>query len=240
MNLALIFAGGVGKRMGNSGIPKQFLRLYGKEIIIYTLEIFENNENIDGVVISCLEEKIELLKKLIVKYEFKKVKSIVSGGKTGQESIYNGLKELEKYYSKNDIVLIHDGVRPLINNETVNNNIELVKQKGNAITTAPAIETIIKLEEEKDVIKDIFNRSECFMARAPQSFILNDILDAHEKAIIDKKDDFIDSASIMAYYGHNLNIINGPSENIKITTPSDFYIFKAILDMKENLNIFGL
>jgi putative 2-C-methyl-D-erythritol 4-phosphate cytidylyltransferase 2 len=240
MNLALIFAGGVGKRMGNSGIPKQFLRLYGKEIIIYTLEIFENNENIDGVVISCLEEKIELLKKLIVKYEFKKVKSIVSGGKTGQESIYNGLKELEKYYSKNDIVLIHDGVRPLINNETVNNNIELVKQKGNAITTAPAIETIIKLEEEKDVIKDIFNRSECYMARAPQSFFLGDILEKHRRAIKDKKFDFIDSASLMSYYGESLNILNGPVENIKITTPSDFYIFKAILDMKENLNIFGL
>lgn len=240
MNLALIFAGGVGKRMGNSGIPKQFLRLYGKEIIIYTLEIFENNENIDGVVISCLEEKIELLKKLIVKYEFKKVKSIVSGGKTGQESIYNGLKELEKYYSKNDIVLIHDGVRPLINNETVNNNIELVKQKGNAITTAPAIETIIKLEEEKDVIKDIFNRSECYMARAPQSFFLGDILEKHRRAIKDKKFDFIDSASLMSYYGESLNILNGPVENIKITTSSDFYIFKAILDMKENLNIFGL
>ena len=240
MNLALIFAGGVGKRMGNSGIPKQFLRLYGKEIIIYTLEIFENNENIDGVVISCLEEKIELLKKLIVKYEFKKVKSIVSGGKTGQESIYNGLKELEKYYSKNDIVLIHDGVRPLINNETVNNNIELVKQKGNAITTAPAIETIIKLEEEKDVIKDIFNRSESYMARAPQSFFLGDILEKHRRAIKDKKFDFIDSASLMSYYGESLNILNGPVENIKITTPSDFYIFKAILDMKENLNIFGL
>jgi len=204
------------------------------------LEIFENNENIDGVVISCLEEKIELLKKLIVKYEFKKVKSIVSGGKTGQESIYNGLKELEKYYSKNDIVLIHDGVRPLINNETVNNNIELVKQKGNAITTAPAIETIIKLEEEKDVIKDIFNRSECYMARAPQSFFLGDILEKHRRAIKDKKFDFIDSASLMSYYGESLNILNGPVENIKITTPSDFYIFKAILDMKENLNIFGL
>ena len=100
MNLALIFAGGVGKRMGNSGMPKQFLKLYGKEIIVYTLEIFENNENIDGIVISCLEEKIELLKELIVKYRFKKVKSIVPGGITGQESIYNGLKELEKYYSK--------------------------------------------------------------------------------------------------------------------------------------------
>ena len=130
MNLALIFAGGVGKRMGNSGMPKQFLKLYGKEIIVYTLEIFENNENIDGIVISCLEEKIELLKELIVKYRFKKVKSIVPGGITGQESIYNGLKELEKYYSKEDIVLIHDGVRPLINNETVDNNIKTVRQKG--------------------------------------------------------------------------------------------------------------
>lgn len=240
MNIALIFAGGIGKRMNTTGIPKQFLKLYGKEIIVYTLEIFENNQNIDGIVISCLKEKIEDLRKIIEKNNLKKVVSIVPGGNTGQESIYNGLKEIEKRYSKNDIVLIHDGVRPLINNETVNNNIELVKQKGNAITTAPAIETIIKLEEEKDVIKDIFNRSECYMARAPQSFFLGDILEKHRRAIKDKKFDFIDSASLMSYYGESLNILNGPVENIKITTPSDFYIFKAILDMKENLNIFGL
>lgn len=240
MNIALIFAGGIGKRMNTTGIPKQFLKLYGKEIIIYTLEIFENNENIDGIVISCLREKIDDLRKIIEKNNLKKVVSIVQGGDTGQESIYNGLKEIEKRYSKDDIVLIHDGVRPLINNNTIDDNINLVKEKGNAITTAPAIETIVRLENENNIIKDIFNRSECFMARAPQSFILNDILDVHEKAIIDKKDDFIDSASIMAYYGHSLNIINGPSENIKITTPSDFYIFKAILDMKENLKIFGL
>lgn len=240
MNIALIFAGGIGKRMNTTGIPKQFLKLYGKEIIVYTLEIFENNKNIDGIIISCLKEKIDELKNIIEKNNLKKIVAIVPGGSTGQESIYNGLKEIEKRYSKEDIVLIHDGVRPLINNDTINDNINLVKEKGNAITTAPAIETIVRLENENNIIKDIFNRSECFMARAPQSFILNDILDAHEKAIIDKKDDFIDSASIMAYYGHNLNIINGPSENIKITTPSDFYIFKAILDMKENLNIFGL
>ena len=240
MNLALIFAGGVGKRMGNSGVPKQFLKLYGKEIIIYTLEVFENNKNIDGIIISCLREKIDDLKKIIKKNNLKKVVSIIPGGSTGQESIYNGLREIEKKYSKTDIVLIHDGVRPLINDDTINDNINLVKEKGNAITTAPAIETIIKLKKEEEVIDDIYNRSECFMARAPQSFLLKDILEVHEKAIEQKKIDFIDSASIMKYYGHNLNIINGPSENIKITTPSDFYIFKAILDMKENLNIFGL
>ena len=240
MNIALIFAGGIGKRMNTTGIPKQFLKLYGKEIIVYTLEIFENNQNIDGIVISCLKEKIDDLRKIIEKNNLKKVVSIVPGGDTGQESIYNGLKEIKKRYSNNDIVLIHDGVRPLINNDTINDNINLVKEKGNAITTAPAIETIIKLKKEGNIIEDIYNRSECFMARAPQSFQLKDILEAHEKAIKEKKFDFIDSASIMKYYGHNLNIVNGPSENIKITTPSDFYIFKAILDMKENLNIFGL
>ena len=190
MNIALIFAGGIGKRMNTTGIPKQFLKLYGKEIIVYTLEIFENNKNIDGIVISCLKEKIDDLKRTIEKNNLKKVVSIIPGGNTGQESIYNGLKEIEKRYSKDDIVLIHDGVRPLINNDTINDNINLVKEKGNAITTAPAIETIVRLENENNIIKDIFNRSECFMARAPQSFILNDILDAHEKAIIDKKDDF--------------------------------------------------
>ncbi|WP_314293335.1 IspD/TarI family cytidylyltransferase [Fusobacterium periodonticum] len=240
MNIALIFAGGIGKRMNTTGIPKQFLKLYGKEIIVYTLEIFENNKNIDGIVISCLKEKIDDLKRIIEKNNLKKVVSIIPGGNTGQESIYNGLKEIEKRYSKKDIVLIHDGVRPLINDDTINDNINLVKEKGNAITTTPAIETIVRLKNENNIIKDIFNRSECFMARAPQSFFLNDILDVHEKAIKDNKDDFIDSASIMAYYGHSLNILSGPSENIKITTPSDFYIFKAILDMKENLEIFGL
>lgn len=239
MNIALIFAGGIGKRMNNNGIPKQFLKLYGKEIIIYTLEIFEKNENIDGIIVSCLEEKINDLEELIKKYDLKKVKSIVAGGKTGQESIYKGLCEAERYYSKEDIVLIHDGVRPLINEKTIEDNILSVKKYGNAITVVPAIETIIKVEKVEHRIKDILNRNECYMARAPQSFYLKDILSSHRKAIEENKDDFIDSASMMVYYGHKLNIVDGPIENIKITTPSDYYIFKAMQDMKENMNIFG-
>ena len=238
-NIALIFAGGIGKRMNSNGIPKQFLKLYGKEIIIYTLEIFEKNNDIEGIIVSCLEEKISCLKYLIKKYDLKKIRSIIAGGKTGQESIYNGLCEVEKYYSQGDIVLIHDGVRPLINEKTIEDNILSVKKYGSAITTVPAIETIIEVEKEKHKIKNILKRSECYMARAPQSFYLKDILDAHRKAIKENKNDFIDSASMMAYYGYKLNIINGPVENIKITTPLDYYIFKAIQDMKENMNIFG-
>lgn len=239
MNIALIFAGGIGKRMNSNGIPKQFLKLYGKEIIIYTLEIFEKNREIDSIVISCLEEKINDLKELIKKYNLKKIKSIVPGGRTGQESIYNGLCEIEKYYSEEDIVLIHDGVRPLIEQNTIKDNILSVKKYGNAITTIPAIETIIKVEQEKHKIKDILDRNECCLARAPQSFYLKDILTSHRKAIKENMNDFIDSASMMVYYGHKLNIVNGPIENIKITTPSDYYIFKAIQDMKESKDIFG-
>ncbi|MDD7409786.1 IspD/TarI family cytidylyltransferase [Fusobacterium gastrosuis] len=241
MNIALIFAGGIGKRMNTSGIPKQFLKLYGKEIIIYTLEHFENNKEIDSIIIVCLKEKVNFLEKLIKKYEFNKVKMIVNGGKTGQESIYNGLIAAEKISdSSDDIILIHDGVRPLINSEIISKNIETVKLMGNCITSAPAIETIVRLDENSNIIKDIYKRSECYMARAPQSFFLKEILDVHKKAIQENKQDFIDSASIMTYYGHTLNIIVGPSENIKITTPSDFYIFKAIQDMKESLNILGI
>ncbi|KDE61603.1 IspD/TarI family cytidylyltransferase [Fusobacterium necrophorum] len=240
MNIGMIFAGGIGKRMNNSGIPKQFLKLYNKEIIIYTLEIFENSDLIDGIVISCLEEKIEYLKEIILKNNLKKIKSIVPGGKTGQESIYNGLKEISKYYSNKDIVLIHDGVRPLINLSTIENNIQSVKKNGNAITVAEAIETIIQADKDTGVINSIYNRNKMCVARAPQSFYLEDILKCHEKSIYENKLDFIDSASMMNYYGYKLNIVFGPAENIKITTPSDFYTFKAIQDMKENLNIFGI
>lgn len=115
MNIAVIFAGGVGKRMKTNGVPKQFLEVYGKPILIYTLEKFENNHNIDAIVIACLEEKIDYCQKLINKFEITKVRAIVKGGKTGQESIYNGLRAADQISeSDNDIVLIHDGVRPLI------------------------------------------------------------------------------------------------------------------------------
>lgn len=238
MNIAVIFAGGIGKRMNSNGIPKQFLKLNDKEIIIYTLEIFENSKEIDAIVVSCLEEKIMELQKLVKKYNLKKVIKIVKGGKTGQESIYNGIiaaKEISK--NENSILLIHDGVRPLINQKVIIDSISCVEKNKSAILVAPAIETIIKSEENK--IENIYERSTCFMARAPQSFYLSDILEAHEKARVEKKE-FIDSASLMRYYGHKLYIVEGPSENIKITTPIDFYMFKAIKELQKNMEIIGI
>lgn len=238
MNIAVIFAGGIGKRMNSNETPKQFLKLNDKEIIIYTLEIFENSKEIDGIVVSCLEEKIMELQELVKKYNLKKVIKIVKGGETGQESIYNGIiaaKEISK--NENSILLIHDGVRPLINQKVISDSINCVEKNKNAIIVAPAIETIIKSKENK--IENIYERSTCFMARAPQSFYLRDILEAHEKARKDKRE-FIDSASLMKYYGHKLYIVEGPSENIKITTPIDFYMFKAIKELQKNMEIIGI
>ena len=141
MNIAVIFAGGAGVRMNTKSRPKQFLELNGKPIIIYTLELFDNHPQIDAIVVACLKEWIPFLKKMLKKFEINKVVSIVEGGDTGQASIYNGLEAAELFARKQDsaaaepaIVLIHDGVRPLITEETITDNIQEVRRSGSCIT----------------------------------------------------------------------------------------------------------
>ena len=241
MNIAVIFAGGVGKRMNSKTLPKQFLMMRGKPIIVHTLEQFEYNKEIDAIVVACVKEWIEYLKELINKYNLDKVVKIVSGGKTGQESIYNGLCAAETIANGEAIVLIHDGVRPLINQKVIVDNIENVKKHGSAITSVKVKETILIVDSsDTNRIDKIPIRNNTRLARAPQSFWLNEILAAHRKALEEGREDFIDSCSMMQYFGKQLYLIDGPSENIKITTPDDFYIMRAILDAKENSQIYGI
>jgi len=237
-NIAVIFAGGIGRRMNNKALPKQFLKLRGKEIIIYTLEHFENHAEIDGIVIACVEEWIPYLQKMIDKYQLKKVAGIVPGGITGQDSIFQGLDAAGKIYGREGIVLIHDGVRPLIEEKTITDCLASVRTYGSAITVAPVVETIIRVDDD-DRIKDVIERSECLVARAPQCFYLCDILESHLNAQKEQLHDFIDSASIMRYYGYSLATVSGPVENIKITTPMDFYTFRALYDAREGSQLFG-
>lgn len=238
VNIALIFAGGTGQRMNTRAKPKQFLELHGKPIIIYTLEHFEQQRDIDSIVVVCVSGWLEYLHKLLRKFGITKVAQVVEGGNTGQDSIYNGLKVIHENYPENSIVLIHDGVRPLITQKLIADNIECVKKYGNAITVAPAIETItVKTESAR--VGEIFERSRCELAKAPQSFYLKDIYSAHQKAIAESYHSSIDSASLMRKYGYDLFTVESSSENIKITTPSDFYIFRALMDARENLQIFG-
>ena len=242
MNIAVIFAGGSGRRMNTKSRPKQFLELNGKPIIIYTLELFDNHKEIDGIIVVCLNGWIPYLNKMLQKFEITKVIDVIPGGSTGQESIYIGLCAAEKYCNKikdiNTIVLIHDGVRPLITEETISNNISKVKACGSCITTVPATETFVIKQPDGSLV--LPKRVDCSLARAPQSFYLKDILNAHRMSQRDGKADFIDSCSMMSYYGYKLEMIEGPMENIKITTPTDYFILRAMVEVHENQQIFGI
>lgn len=239
MNIAIIFAGGTGQRMNTRTKPKQFLELHGKPILVYTIEQFQNHKLIDEIILVSLEDWIDYCEELIDKYKLTKVNTIVPGGRNGQESIYHGLRKAKELYDKDTIVLIHDGVRPLIDQETITKNINSVKLNGSAITVIPATETII-MTDESGQVETIIDRSKCRMARAPQSFWLLDIVQAHERAIKENKTSFIDSVSLMQFYGFKLYPIEGSIENIKITTPLDFYTFKSIIDARENFQILGI
>lgn len=223
--------------MNTKSRPKQFLEFRGKPIIIYTLELFDNHPEIDGIVIACLDEWIPYLQKMIRKFEINKVQAIVPGGETGQDSIRAGLEAAESFGRNDSIVLIHDGVRPLITEQTITDNIESVQKFGSSITCIPATETFIV--SRKDGGLDIPTRGDSHIARAPQSFRLGDILSAHRRAVDEGRHDFIDSCSMMSHYGYKLHTIEGPIENIKITTPTDYFIFKAMIDVHENQQIFG-
>lgn len=241
MNVAIIFAGGSGKRMNTISRPKQFLELRGKPVIIYTLELFDTHPDIDAICVVCIKAWIPFLEKQLRKFEITKVVSIVPGGETGQDSIYNGLCAAEKYAKElkaNDVnVLIHDGVRPLITQQTITDNINTVNDKGNCITCIPATETFIVTQDDGSL--DIPSREHSKIARAPQSFRLNDILQAHKNALERNRHDYIDSCTLMSSMGYKMNTIMGPMENIKITTPTDYFIFRAMVEVHENQQIFG-
>ncbi|WP_456099375.1 IspD/TarI family cytidylyltransferase [Prevotella histicola] len=244
MNIAVIFAGGSGLRMHTKSRPKQFLDLNGKPIIIYTLELFDNHPGIDAIVVACIENWIPFLEKQLRKFEINKVVKIVPGGESGQASIYNGLCAAEAYIKSKNVasedttVLIHDGVRPLITEETITDNINKVAEVGSCITCIPATETLVVKQHDGSL--EIPSRADSLIARAPQSFLLSDILTAHRRAIDEKKNDFIDSCTMMSHYGYRLGTIIGPMENIKITTPTDFFVLRAMVKVHEDQQIFGL
>ena len=238
MTNALIFAGGSGTRMNSRARPKQFLQFYGKELIIHTLENFQNHPKIDGIVVVCIADWIPYLQKLLEKYQIDKVRAVVAGGETGQESIYKGLCAIRDFATEDSVVLVHDGVRPFVNETLISDCIRSVCEHGSAITVTPAIETIVTEEDGK--ITSITDRSKCYHAKAPQCFVLGELLTAHEKARADGNTNMIDSASLMKFYGHELYTVPGNFDNIKITTPADFYTFKALYEVREQQQIFGL
>lgn len=240
MNIAIIFAGGSGVRMG-AGIPKQFLEINGKPIIIYTLQLFQYHDQIDKIYISVLENFIPYMEDLVGEYHIRKVAKVIAGGETAQDSIYNTLKVAERENPDDSIVLIHDGVRPFVSYEVIQDNIESVKKYGNGITCTSCFETILVSEDGKEV-GSVPYRKETFAAQAPQSFYLKDIIAAHDavRATKSRYENMVDACTIIRSQGMKAHMVPGNRGNIKVTTPEDVYMFRALLQYKENEQAFGL
>ena len=240
MNIAIIFAGGSGVRMG-AGVPKQFLEINGKPIIIHTLQLFQYHKMIDKIYVSILKDYVDYMKELVEDYHLSKVVSVIPGGETAQDSIYNALKKAESENPDDSVVLLHDGVRPFVSYDVIANNIEGVKKNGNAITCTACYETIL-LSKSGEQVDSVPYRKDTFAAQAPQSFVLKDIIAAHDvvRARPEGYENMVDACTILKSQGIEVHMVEGNRGNIKVTTPEDVYMYRALVQYKENEQAFGL
>lgn len=243
MNYAIVLAAGVGQRMRNGGLPKQFLKLMGKPIIIYTLEKFQECKEIDQVIVVSHGSYVEYMKNLIQIYQISKVSMVIVGGKNRQDSLWRGLDALmENGEYKDDIVVIHDGVRPMVSLNTIHENIRVAKQYGCAITVHPVTETVVITQTEEAKMPNFMKRSDTYSMTAPQTFRLGIIIDAYRKNKNQIQEDIplLDAAMVYAQTGGDIHLVKEQGANIKITTPEDYYFLKAMLELEENKYVFGL
>ena len=242
MNIAIIFAGGIGQRLNNgeNSTPKQFLKINDKPIIIRTLELFQTHKDIDKIYISIHPDYYEYMQELVKYYYITKTAGIVNGGKTGQESIYNALKLAQKENPQDSIVLIHDGVRPNITEEVITKNIECTKKNGNAITCTSCFETIL-ISENGINPEHVPYRKETYAAQAPQTFHLGEVIEAHEitRKTNPNYTDIVDTCTLYKTLNKKTFMVKGNRGNIKITTIEDLYILRALIRYKEDLEAFG-
>ncbi len=228
MNTAIILAGGVGKRIGND-IPKQFLEVDGEPILAYTIQAFQDHEMIDRIVVVCVsgwEDKVRDIKE---RYGLSKICCIKPGGKNSMESISNGIFGIESTSSPNDIVIIHDSVRPLVDEETITDCIEVCKKYGNGCASVPIQETIVKTEDHISSNANI-DRSDIMRVQTPQAYrydIVNKLYkDAYEMGIRDSTY----TNTLMMQLGHPIYLSKGSVVNIKITVIDDINLFNILLD----------
>ncbi len=222
---ALIFAGGVGSRMKSENIPKQFLKVEGIPIIIRTIEHFEKHVKIDNIVVVCIESWIDELKRLLEEYNINKVTNVIPGGNTGFQSIHGGLLKASEIMKDDDIILICDGVRPMLSDNLISECIEDATQYGSAVPVTESIDSVLFSEDGKASSKN-FDRKKMFITQAPQGYKLNVIMDAHKRAE-EKGVESVSSADLLIELGEEVHIFKGIRENIKVTTPEDLEMLRS-------------
>ena len=230
MNIALIIAGGRGMRMGQE-IPKQFITVNDKPVIAYTMEAFERHPDIDVIAVVCVEGWESILAAYARQYRISKLKHIIPGGENGQGSIRNGVFELEKHYSPDDLVLIHDAIRPMVSQDIISGCIATTREHGSAIVTVPCQEAMLETEDKLSTHSS-YPRENLKRTQTPQGFPLGVICDAHRRALEKGITNSVASCTLMVELGETIWFCAGSEKNIKLTTPDDLEIFKALLQLR--------
>lgn len=236
MNIALIIAGGTGARM-KQDVPKQFLNVNDRPVIVYTLEAFQKHSDIDAIAVVCIDGWETILSAYARQFGITKLKHIIPGGDCGQASIRNGVYELEKYYQAEDIVLIHDAIRPMVSQEIISDAIVKAKMYGSAIAAVPCAEAMLVVDEQQSEVitsKETFPRDNLKRTQTPQAFSIGKICDVHRRAVQAGILNSVASCTLMIEMGETVYFSAGSEKNIKLTTTDDIDVFKALLQAKRS------
>lgn len=230
-NHVILLAGGIGSRVGGP-MPKQFLSLNDKPVIVHTLENFERNSNIDGIIIVCVKDWIPHLKEILLEYKISKVYEIVEGGETGHDSTRNGIFALRSKLSKDDYVIIHDAARPILPQMAINTMLNVAHEKGNASLAIPCYETVIYTNDGKSGDKEL-DRNSIMRVQTPQAYNYGLMLELYERAENENKHDFVYADLVLIHYGLPVYFSKGFTNNIKITRKEDIPLCKALMNFSE-------
>lgn len=232
-NYVILLAGGVGKRMGSS-TPKQFMEVSGKPIIVYSIENFQRNSQIDKIVVVCVKDWIDRFKEIVAKYSLTKVEWIIEGGLTGHDSIRNGVFFLKDKLCQDDFIVVHDSVRPILPQKAIDEVIRVAHEKGNASSSIVCHPPIVYTEDFESGIADV-DREHVMLTASPQVFKYSLALKFYEQAEQENRHDFTFTSSLLIHCGERVYFAKGTTSNIKITTKADLALFEALLKVPEEL-----
>lgn len=232
MNIAMLIAGGSGQRM-HQEIPKQFLNVNDRPVIIYTLEAFQKHPNIDAIAVVCIQGWEEILRAYARQFGITKLKWIAPGGVNGQNSIFNGIQAIREECAVEDIVLVHDAIRPMVSQEIISECISKCLLHGSAVTVIPCAEAMLYTEDRVQS-GEIINRDNLMRTQTPQAFPLSKMLWAHEEAARRGITNSVATCTLMVELGEHIYFSAGSEKNVKLTTTEDIEIFKALLSAKKD------
>ncbi len=233
MVVALLTAAGTGTRMGQD-IPKQFMHVENKPIIIHTMEAFQKHPSVDAIIVVTLPAWIDVLKAYARQFNITKLRWVVAGGQSGQESICNGLNTLRAELDEDTIVMVHDGNRCMVSGEIISDSLATFKQHGSAVAAIPCVEAVFKSADDGLSSTVSIPREQLFRTQTPHTYTLGKLLWAHEEARRRGIADTAASCTLMQQLGEVVYFSRGSEENLKITTVDDMMIFKALLHTKKD------